>query len=133
MNDSIRRAGALLASLAQDDEQVGTVADWLLMGAKGDLHAFLGETEHRRRDIDARNRLLRDAARLFFGQFGRADQARRLSDGLERYREGEWRTACLDAVCPHPANTLIAAYWHALRAKDAPLRYRQMLRVLSPR
>ena len=133
MNDAIRRAGSLLATLAQDDEQVGIVADWLTMGAKGDLYAFLGETEHRRRDIDARNRLLRDAARSLFPNATRADQARRLQKALGDYRDNAWRTDCIEVTNPHAAGSLVAICWEVLRLRDHCPSLRQLKRVLTHR
>lgn len=128
MHNAIRRAAALLR--AANDPTVDDVADWLELDARGDLYAFLGET--RRDSIGERNRLLQGAARTFFANCGRAEQARRLCDGLARYRDCEWRSTCIEAICPHHHSSLLSVFFEVLKRKDHAPTYRQMLRLLRP-
>jgi hypothetical protein len=131
MNDAIRRAAAILR--AANDPAVDGIADWLTLGARGDLRAFLGETEHRRHDIDARNRLLRDAARSLFGNATRADQARRLQKALTDYSEHAWRIDCIETQNPNAPGSLVALCWEVLRLRDHVPSLRQLKRILTER
>ncbi len=139
MNDPLAALRLAAAALSQHpDPGVRDIGDWLALGARGDVGEWLGTQNsvgrpwRRYIGTKERDRVLREAARQFFRNIPRTEQARRLAKGLADYHDTEWRQTCLELGSrPHPPGSLRAFYLDALLARAVPVSVRQMERILT--
>jgi hypothetical protein len=112
------------------DSGVRAIADWLGSGARGDLRRCLASP---RRDdaLARRNAALRAAARILGDDLSLSERARMVALAARRYRAAGWRHDRVKPVCPHPAGSLRAALFAALRAVDRDLSCRTLRRILG--
>ena len=82
--------------------------------------------------LAARDRLLRETARLYFAGLSDNEAAHRLHDALARYAGGGWRRERAAEVCPaRYGGRLTAHCWRILKARDATPSARSVRRILA--
>jgi hypothetical protein len=110
--------------VADPASRLATIAAALRAGGPLDaadvafLEAFAA-AQRQPRCLPERDRVLSEAAAVFFGKLSTKAQAERLAAALANYAAAaDWRRDSAAERCPHPRGSLKSLLWIALRAAD---------------
>ena len=126
------RDGVLLD--ADDARRMADALDKIAQGQSADvaLGLKLKPGQHRSQDqIEARDVMLQEAARVFWPDASPTEQARQLSRALKNYRSDRWQRDRSEVECPHRSGTLASYLFRVLRLRDRSIGQRQMERITT--